>query len=42
MAQRRSVYTVFGPRIARTREPSYVSFQLQICPLVKRPYLGIE
>ena len=42
MASRRIVCTVFGLWIARTEEPSYVSFQLLICPLVKHLYSGIE
>ena len=42
MAQKRSTCIVSGPRIARIKKPSYVSFQLLICLLVKRPYLGIE
>ena len=42
MVQRMSTYIVSSPRIARTEEFSYISFQLPICPLVKRPYLGIE
>ena len=42
MAQKRSTCTVSGPRIAKTEELSYVSFQLSICPLVKRPDSGIE
>ena len=40
--QRRSACTVSGPRIARAEELSFVSFQLLICPLVKRPYSEIE
>ena len=41
-AQRRRACAVSGPRIVRIKEPSYVSFQLLTCPLVKHPYLGIE
>ena len=42
MAQRMRACIVSGPWIARTEEPSYVSFQLLICPLVKHPYSEIE
>ena len=42
IAQKRSAHTVSGPWITRTEEPSYVSFQLPIYPLVKRSYSRIE
>ena len=38
MVLRKIVCIVFGPRIAKTEEPSYVSFQPLICPLVERLY----
>ena len=41
-AQRMRACAVSGPRIVRIKEHSYVSFQLLTCPLVKRPYSGIE
>ena len=38
MASRKIVYTISGPQIAIIEEPSYVSFRLLICPLVKHLY----
>ena len=38
MASRKIVYTISGPRIARTEELSDVSFRHLICLMVKRLY----
>ena len=32
MAQKRSIYTIFGPRIARTEGPFFIPCQLLISP----------
>ena len=42
MAPRKIIYTISGPRIAKTEEPSDVSFRLLICLLVNRLYEGMD